>query len=200
MDVIDGAVSAAARGARDVPAQALPAKGLAVLTCMDARIDPMALLGLHPGDAHVVRNAGGVVTPDVVESLALSQEHFGTRSIMVVQHTRCAALEGASAEETVREAVRLLRTESELPGRDAVRGFVLDIGAGTLTEVAGSTFRPVAPPRPAGGRSPAGPRLARCRSCGRSFDPRASSRRRERRSYCGDLCRLAARTGKPAVP
>lgn len=194
MDVIDGVMS----GVSESPAQgasrhAEPAMDLAVLTCMDARIDPMTLLDLHPGDAHVVRNAGGVVTPDVVESLALSQEHFGTRSVMVVHHTRCAALAGESVEDSVREAVRLLRTGSGLRHRDGVRGFVLDILSGALNEVPTSTFRPA--PAPAGAKAPGPPGLARCRSCGRAFDPAASSRRRGRRSYCGDLCRLAARAG-----
>ena len=201
MDVIDGAVSAARRAPRGAQAHAAPAKRLAVLICMDARIDPLALLGLHPGDAHVVRNAGGVVTPDAVESLALSQQRFATRSVMVVQHTDCAALEGRSAEDTVREAVRLLRTDADLLRRDAVRGFVLDIRSGVLTEVARYTALPAEPRRPpAGASSPATARLSRCRSCGRAFDPGSSSRRRGRRHYCGDLCRLAAGTGAPARP
>jgi carbonic anhydrase len=182
---------------------ARPRKGLAVLTCMDARLDPAGLLDLGLGDAHVLRNAGGIVTADVLESLALSQERLGTRSIAVVHHTRCAGLASRmprqAPEATVRAAVRLLRAAPELPHREAVRGFVLDTETGVLTEVDGAPAAPAGAPAPAPAPAPPPsapvPRLARCRWCGRGFDPRASSRRRGRQLYCGDLCRLAARRG-----
>jgi carbonic anhydrase len=186
-------------------ADARPRMGLAVLTCMDARVDPARLLGLARGDAHVLRNAGGVVTTDALASLAMSQERLGTRKIVVVHHTDCAGLAARlprqSPEATVRAVVRQLRAAQDLPHRDAVRGFVLDIQRGTLTEV--PTHRAhrggSAPGRTApADRSSSAPSLARCRWCKRAFDPTTSSWRRSRRSYCGDLCRLAARAGGPA--
>ena len=69
-----------------------PKLGVAIVTCMDARIDPARLFGLEPGDAHVIRNAGGVVTDDVIRSLLLSQRLLGTRAVMVIHHTRCGML------------------------------------------------------------------------------------------------------------
>jgi carbonic anhydrase len=179
--------------------------GLAVLTCMDSRLDPARLLDLGLGDAHVLRNAGGVVTTDVVASLAMSQEHFGTRHVVVIHHTQCAALAERlprhSAEGSVRAAVRQLRAAPDLPHRDAVRGFVLDIERGTLTEVPTSDAdRAVASARQPGAVPSPRSRLSRCLWCKRAFDPRTSSRRRARRFYCGDLCRLAARAGGPAPP
>ena len=200
MDVIDEVVAGVAeRRPQGFGQGARPKMGLAVLTCMDARLDPARLLGLGRGDAHVLRNAGGVVTTDVVASLAMSQEHFGSRHVLVVHHTRCAALAERrpkhSTEESVRQAVRLIRAAPDLPHRDGVRGFVLDIERGTLTEVSTRDARPAAGARAPGVvRSP----LSRCLWCKRAFDPRASSRRRLRRVYCGDLCRLAARAGGPA--
>ena len=185
---------------------AKPRMALAVLTCMDTRIDPGSLLDLGPGAAHVLRNGGGVITPDVLESLAMSQERFGTRKVVVVQHTQCAArtqrFPDRSPEESVRLALARLREAPELLHRDAVRGFVLDIVRGTLTEVSTSLGPPAV--GPAGeanaGRIPPGSPLSRCLWCRRSFDPAASSRRRLRHSYCGDVCRLAARAGSPAPP
>jgi len=150
MDVIDRVVAGV--GKRRPQASALnarPEMGLAVLTCMDARLDPARLLGLGSGDAHVLRNAGGVVTPDVVESLAMSQEQLGTRHVMVIHHTECAGLAermpDRSAEETARAAVLQLRAAPGLPHRDAVRGYVLDIRQGTLTEVPAGGAHPVVP-------------------------------------------------------
>ena len=115
-----------------------------MLTCMDARVDPARVLALGPEDAHVLRNAGGVATADVIESLAASQTGFGTRSIAVVHHTDCAGLAlrmpHFPPEGSVRATVRLLRTAPALPHRDAIRGYVLDVGTGVLTEVeTGST-------------------------------------------------------------
>ncbi len=197
MHVIDGVVAGVAeRRPQDFEQDARPRMGLAVLTCMDSRIDPARVLHLGRGDAHVLRNAGGLVTTDVVESLAISQEHLGTRRVMVIHHSRCASLverlPGSSVEESVRTAIRLLRAAPDLLHRDAVRGFVLDIERGTLTEVpAVARVKAVVP-------SPLGSPLSRCLWCKRAFDPRASARRRLRRLYCGDLCRLAARAGGPA--
>jgi carbonic anhydrase len=173
-----------------------------VLTCMDARLDPARLLDLGPGDAHVLRNGGGVVTSDVIESLAMSQRLLGTRRVMVVHHTDCAALAERlpkrSDEDRVRAAVRLLRAAPELPHRDDVRGFVLDMTSGALVEVRTPAARPVVAPSTApAGTAPRRSPLARCAWCSRAFDPGTSWLRRPR-VYCGDLCRLAARAGGPA--
>ena len=185
-------------------ADARPRMGLAVLTCMDGRVNPARVLGLARGDAHVLRNAGGVVTTDALASLALSQERLGTRKIVVVHHTDCAGLAARlprqSPEATVRAAVRQLRAAEDLPHRDAVRGFVLDVERGTLTEVTTrrAHARSATGRAPAADRSSSAPSLTRCRWCTRPFDPTTSSWRRSRRSYCSDLCRLAARAGGPA--
>jgi len=136
-----------------------PRLGVAIVTCMDARIDPARLFGLGPGEAHVIRNAGGVVTDDVIRSLLVSQRMLGTRAVMLIHHTRCGglglqeeavkaqlaaevgmrpafALEGFSdLDDDVRQSMVRVRTNPFLPHRDAVRGFVLDIDDGRLREV-----------------------------------------------------------------
>jgi carbonic anhydrase len=138
---------------------AAPQLKLAVLTCMDARIDVFKLLGLRPGDAHVVRNAGGRVTEDVIRSLALSQLTLGTDEVMVMHHTGCALSGGSEEElrrelgrvagepppfaigcfdddlEAVREDVGKLRASAFLAHREQVRGFLYDIARGQLVEV-----------------------------------------------------------------
>jgi len=136
-----------------------PRRAVAVLTCMDARIDPAALLGLEPGEAHVLRNAGTAVTDDMIRSLALSQRLLGTREVMVIKHTGCGMqgldeaelrrqlTEAAGAEPgwaiesfedldaAVREAMRRVRESPFLAHRDRVRGFVYDVDTGRLREV-----------------------------------------------------------------
>jgi carbonic anhydrase len=136
-----------------------PKLGVAILTCMDARIDPVRIFGLQPGDAHVLRNAGGVVTEDVIRSLMVSQRMLGTRAVMLIHHTRCGALglqeeavkaqvaaevgmrppfalEGFSdLDADVRQSLARIRHSPFLPHRGAVRGFVLDIDDGRLREV-----------------------------------------------------------------
>ncbi len=136
-----------------------PAMTLAVVTCMDARIDAHAMLGLAPGDAHVIRNAGGLVTDDAIRSLTISQHFLGSREIMVVQHTNCGmcsmtddemrdAIEESTGtrpaldlgtfqdlEGNVRAAVARLRESPLIPHTDAIRGFVYDVGTGRLGEV-----------------------------------------------------------------
>lgn len=138
---------------------AAPALHATVLTCMDCRIDEQALFGLEPGDVHVLRNAGGVVTDDVVRSLAISQRKLGTRDVLVVHHTGCGmasftddefteelAREAgvlpswrpqafADAATDVRRGVTRLRNDPFLHPDSRVRGFVLDIQDFTLTEV-----------------------------------------------------------------
>lgn len=135
-----------------------PALGLAVVSCMDSRIDLSALLGLRLGEAHVIRNAGGLVTDDVLRSLTLSQALLHTREIVVIQHTGCGLhgneheLRGRVAEATgteppwplgafediaasVRRQLEILRSTPHLIGREAVRGFVYEVETGQLREV-----------------------------------------------------------------
>lgn len=139
-----------------------PAMKLAVLACMDARIDVAALLGLRPGDAHVVRNAGGRATRDAINSLAISQSVLGTREVMVIHHTECAmgrldqaqiAARIAAATnrpfneevgaftdpiQAVLEDVDRLRSSLSLAHRDKIRGFIYDLHGNALTEVLGN--------------------------------------------------------------
>ena len=136
-----------------------PAGKAAIVTCMDARMDPAALFGLDEGDAHVIRNAGGVVTDDVIRSLLISQRLLGTEEIMVVHHTQCgmltfkdddvkAAIEAETGlrpafaleafpdlEEDVRQSIRRIQSSPFIPHRDKVRGFVYDVATGRLDEV-----------------------------------------------------------------
>jgi carbonic anhydrase len=138
---------------------AAPKLKVAILTCMDARIDPAHVLGLEPGDAHVFRNAGGVVTDDALRSLSISQHHLGTDEIVVIQHTRCglmtftdeeftSELERATGsrppwrshaftdlEESVREGVGRIRTDPFIPRKEHVRGFIYEVESGRLREV-----------------------------------------------------------------
>jgi len=137
----------------------MPRLALAVVVCMDTRLSPYGILGLVEGDAHVIRNAGGLITDDVVRSLAASQHLLGTTSVMIVQHTQCGLMsisDDAFAErlrrqagtepdwrlhaftdldESVCEAVRRVRTCAFLPHRDDVRGFAFDVETGELREV-----------------------------------------------------------------
>jgi carbonic anhydrase len=137
-----------------------PARGVAVVACMDARINPYGLLGLSEGDAHVIRNAGGVITDDVVRSLAISQRLLGTREIILIHHTDCGmltfqddavkaqieadtgirppfALEAfPDAEQDVRQSMARIAASPFIPNKDGVRGFVYDVKSGALNEVA----------------------------------------------------------------
>jgi carbonic anhydrase len=162
MSAIDDAIAANARFATDNPpgaAAAKPSRGLTVVTCMDARIDVLAALGLNSGEAHVLRNAGGVVSDDVIRSLAISQRKLGTREVMLIHHTNCGmetiSDEGfstelqeetglapdfpiesfADAESDVRRSIEKVRQSPFLPFRDAVRGFVYDVDSGRLREI-----------------------------------------------------------------
>jgi carbonic anhydrase len=114
-----------------------PRRKLAVLACMDARLDPARALGLDVGDAHVIRNAGGVVTDDALRSLAISQNLLGTEEIVLIHHTDCRALAvaGEELDRTVREAIEEIRASSSLPRTDKVRGFVYEVETGRLREV-----------------------------------------------------------------
>jgi len=137
---------------------ARPARKLAVLACMDVRLDPAALLSLEPGDAHVIRNAGGIVSDDAIRSLAISQHELGTEEIVVIQHTDCgllkldndafsAKLERHAGEqpawhahafddldEHLRESVQHLRDSPFILHKN-VRGYVFEVESGQLREV-----------------------------------------------------------------
>jgi carbonic anhydrase len=136
-----------------------PAKRVAVLACMDARLNPYGLLGLSEGDAHVIRNAGGVVTDDEIRSLAISQRLLGTEEIILIHHTDCGMLTfrddefrrqiqdetgikppwAAEAfddpEEDLRQSIARIKSSPFIPRKDSVRGFVYDVKTGSLTEV-----------------------------------------------------------------
>src|SRR3978361_1734051 len=136
-----------------------PARKVAVLACMDARLNPYGLLGLKEGDAHVIRNAGGVVTDDEIRSLAISQRLLGTEEIILIHHTDCGMLTftddefkaGVQAEtglkplwaaqsfgdldEDVRESIARIKGSPFIPFTDQVRGFVFDVATGLLREV-----------------------------------------------------------------
>src|SRR5262245_14988819 len=137
-----------------------PAKHVAVVACMDARLDVHEILGLEEGDAHVIRNAGGAVTDDVVRSLAISQRLLGTREIILVHHTDCGMLtftDGAlkaqiqaevgirppfaletfaDLDDDVRQSIARIKASPFVPHREHVRGFVYDVKTGRLREVA----------------------------------------------------------------
>jgi carbonic anhydrase len=136
-----------------------PGKHVAVLACMDARLNPYGLLGLQEGDAHVIRNAGGVVTDDALRSLTISQRLLGTTEIVLIHHTDCGmltfsddqvkaqiladtgirppfALEAfPDLDEDVRQSIRRIRSSPFIPRKDSVRGFVYEVEKGTLREV-----------------------------------------------------------------
>lgn len=136
-----------------------PAKRTAVVACMDARIETGRLLGLEEGDAHVIRNAGGVVTDDVLRSLVISQRLLGTEEIILIHHTDCGmvtfkdddvkeqieadtglrpsfALEAfPDVEEDVRQSIRRIQANPFIPVKDKIRGFVYDVKTGQLNEV-----------------------------------------------------------------
>jgi carbonic anhydrase len=158
MTAIDQLVERAARlGSFSIPGP--PRLRLAIVTCMDSRIDPMQIFGLERGDAHVLRNAGGVVTDDVIRSLILSQRFLGTQEVMLIHHTRCGAhklpeekvkadlhretgqelpfpLDGFDdLDAAVRRSMQRVRTNPFLTHRDAVQGFVLNIDTGSLREI-----------------------------------------------------------------
>jgi carbonic anhydrase len=136
-----------------------PARKVAVLACMDARLNPYGLLGLQEGDAHVIRNAGGVVTDDEIRSLSISQRLLGTEEIVLIHHTDCgmltftddefkrqvqddtgikpewAAEAFADLDEDVRQSIARIKASPFIPRKDSVRGFVYDVETGKLREV-----------------------------------------------------------------
>jgi carbonic anhydrase len=136
-----------------------PAKKVAVVACMDARLDPNGVLGLSEGDAHVIRNAGGVVTEDEIRSLAISQRLLGTEEIILIHHTDCGMLTFSDDEfkksiqddtgikptwaaeafgdldEDVRQSVARIEVSPFIPRKDSIRGFVYEVETGRLREV-----------------------------------------------------------------
>jgi carbonic anhydrase len=136
-----------------------PSRRLAIVTCMDSRLDVFAALGLGDGEAHVLRNAGGVITDDTIRSLAISQRRLGTREVMLIHHTDCGmqkltddgfraelreetgtappfAIESFSdVDASVRQSILRVRRSEYIPHRDRVRGFVYDVDTHRLREV-----------------------------------------------------------------
>jgi carbonic anhydrase len=137
-----------------------PAKSVAVVACMDARLNVYGMLGLQEGDAHVVRNAGGVITDDEIRSLAISQRLLGTREIILIHHTDCGMLtfsddelkqqiqedvgmkphfsmeSFSDLEEDVRQSIARIQASPFIPNKESVRGFVYEVETGRLREVA----------------------------------------------------------------
>jgi carbonic anhydrase len=148
-----------AEGLPDERRDARPSRRLAIVTCMDSRLDVRAALGLGSGEAHVLRNAGGVITDDVIRSLAISQRRLGTREAMLIHHTDCGmqklsddgfraelreatgvapsfAIESfENVDDDVRQSLLRVRRSPFLAHRDAVRGFVYDVDSHRLREV-----------------------------------------------------------------
>jgi carbonic anhydrase len=136
-----------------------PGKKVAIVACMDARLNPYGALGLHEGDAHVIRNAGGVVTDDEIRSLAISQRLLGTEEIILIHHTDCgmltftdddfrrqvqedtgikpewAAEAFGDLDEDVRQSIARIKASPFIPKKDSVRGFVYEVETGRLREV-----------------------------------------------------------------
>jgi carbonic anhydrase len=136
-----------------------PARKVAVIACMDARLVPSRILGLQEGDAHVIRNAGGVVTDDAIRSLAISQRLLGTQEIVLLHHTDCGMLTFSDddfkrsiqeetgikpawaveafgdLEEDVRQSIARIKASPFIPNKDSVRGFVYDVHTGEVREV-----------------------------------------------------------------
>jgi carbonic anhydrase len=162
MTVTDDLLSNAERYAATFDKGALPmppAQHVAIITCMDARVNPYGIFGLSEGDAHVIRNAGGAITDDAIRSLAISQRLLGTEEIIVVHHADCGMRtfnDGAFARqiqddtgirppwapeafpdsaEDVRQSVARIKASPFLPHKDAVRGFIYDEKVGRLNEV-----------------------------------------------------------------
>lgn len=137
-----------------------PGRKVAVVACMDARLNPFGLLGLSEGDAHVIRNAGGVIGEDAIRSLAISQRLLGTEEIVLIHHTDCGMLTFTDDEfkrsieedtgirpawaaeafpdpaQDVRQSIARVKASPFIPHRDNVRGFVYDVHTGALNEVA----------------------------------------------------------------
>lgn len=168
MSNADEMLRVAASRAEELAAPGLsprPRRKVAVLSCMDTRIDLFAMLGLERGDAHIIRNAGGLATDDAIRSLSISQRLLGTEEIVVVMHHSCG-LRGASEDQfaqalaadgimptwrlgafddleaTLRHSLDRLRSSPELPARDHIRGFIFDPETGMLSEIQARSTSP----------------------------------------------------------
>lgn len=166
MSAIDDVLKANEAYAKSFPRPALPiqpAKRLAVLACKDARLSVREMLGLAAGDAHIIRNAGGIVTEDALRSLIISHHLLGTREFMIINHTDCGMLtfkeddlrarlrhtsgvdavaparfySFSSLEDNVREQIQKVRSHPWIPEEIHVRGFIYDVRTGRLAEVSG---------------------------------------------------------------
>ena len=150
-----GYATAFERGELPLP----PAKRVAIVACMDARLNPYGLLGLSEGDAHVIRNAGGVITDDEIRSLSISQRLLGTEEIMLIHHTDCGMLTFSDdefrrqvqeetgvkpewpaeafddLEDDVRQSIARIKASPFIPRKDNVRGFVYEVETGRIREV-----------------------------------------------------------------
>ncbi len=162
MDTVDELIANNEAFAASLPRRHLdvqPSRRLTIVTCMDSRLDVFAALGLGNGEAHVLRNAGGVITDDMIRSLAVSQRKLGTREVMLIHHTDCgmqkisdddfrAELQEATGiapafaiesfsdlDSDVRQSILRVRTSPFVPHRDRVRGFVYDVDTHLLREV-----------------------------------------------------------------
>jgi carbonic anhydrase len=170
VSAIDDALKASenhGRGFQSAHLAAPPARKIAIVACMDARLTLEPMLGLKTGDAHIIRNAGGIVTEDVVRSLIISQQLLGTKEVMIINHTDCGMLtfndealraelvrstgklEVAPArfyafpnlEQNVREQIHKLKSHPWIPKQIAVRGFVYEVRSGRLKEITGNELR-----------------------------------------------------------
>jgi carbonic anhydrase len=136
-----------------------PGRAIAIVACMDARLNPFGLLGLSEGDAHVIRNAGGVITADEIRSLSISQRLLGTQEIVLIHHTDCgmltftddefraqvladtgikpewAAEAFSDLDQDVRQSIERIKASPFIPRKESVRGFVYDVRTGSLREV-----------------------------------------------------------------
>jgi carbonic anhydrase len=159
IDALLGNNEVFATGLADRHLDVEPQRRLAIVTCMDSRLDVFAALGLGPGEAHVLRNAGGVITDDVIRSLAISQRRLGTREVMLIHHTDCGmqkitddgfrmelqeatgvspafAIESfQDVDADLKQSILRVRRSAFLPHRDVVRGFVYDVDTHRLREV-----------------------------------------------------------------
>ncbi|MSO43927.1 MAG: carbonic anhydrase [Thermoleophilia bacterium] len=162
MDLIDRLVSNARQWSTNFTAGELgvtPRLHLAVVACQDSRVDPQSLLGLGPGDAHYMRNAGGTVTDDMLRSLVISQRFLGTREVILIHHTDCGMLQFRDddllddlhaetgmrptwavetfddLDDDLRQSIRRITTSPFVPYTDKVRGFVYEVETGRLREV-----------------------------------------------------------------
>jgi carbonic anhydrase len=157
-DLLQRHVEGPDHGAPAIPTP-VPSLGLAVVTCMDARIKVFDVFGLTHGEVHILRNAGGIATDDIIRSLTISQRKLGTREVIVMQHTLCGlsmitedefkdelqddtglrppwAIESfREVKDSVRQSVERIRRSPFVPHRDQVRGFVYDVQTAELTEV-----------------------------------------------------------------